>query len=195
MSGAGRKSQNRKGVVDAVLNDHPEPAEGEQICKVVATRGGNQFDIVTPGSEHPQLALLPSKFHKVVWIKRNDYVIVRGVKEDDEKVEAGDGDAGDGDADDKGGSGIRFMIEHILYKTQIKHLKSKDLWPTEFGAGHEDDPNDDDSDVAVASTDGIAQDQGLDDNDDDIFENTNRMARIQISNDEDDDDSLTDPDE
>ena len=158
MAGAGRRSQYRKHLTDAVLNDLPEPSATEQIARVVATRGGNQFDIVTAAAiDQPKLAILPTKFHKLVWVKRNDYVI----------VESGTKDGGDNDDDDidghdqheengkepvdvpGGNGGIRFIINHILYKEQIRHLVGKKLWPPEFGdsapssngAGDDDDDN------------------------------------------------------
>lgn len=171
MSGAGRKSQYRKHLTDAVLHDLPEPEEGQQVAQVVATRGGNQFEIQTAQhSSTPQLAILPTKFHKLVWIKRKDYVIVQGGEED--------------------GEGIRYLITHILYKEQIKHLKSKGLWPSEFDDEKDNDDDDEASEgknneKVVASPDGIVYDHGLDENDDeDIFVNTNRIAKIQVQDSE-----------
>jgi hypothetical protein len=75
MAGLGRRTHYRKHLTDAVLNDLPEPKEHGRIAKVVATRGGNQFDILLSTTvekvRSPQLALfLPTKFHKLVWVKR-----------------------------------------------------------------------------------------------------------------------------
>ena len=80
MAGLGRRTHYRKHLTDSVLYDLPEPKEDERIAKVVATRGGNQFDIILASTEgggnNPSgLAILPTKFHKLVWVKRNDYVI------------------------------------------------------------------------------------------------------------------------
>lgn len=119
MSGLGRRSHYRKHLTDSVLHDFPEPTPpNERIAKVVGTRGSNQFELVVdpldgPLDETPQLAILPTKFRKLVWLKRNDYVICVVGGEDDK------GDEG----------GIRYMIEHILYKEQVKHLKEKGMWP------------------------------------------------------------------
>ena len=66
----------------------------------------------------PQLAFLPTKFRKLVWIKRNDFVIVECGDEKDEIQ-----------TDKKEGGGFRYVISHILYKDQVKHIKSKRLWP------------------------------------------------------------------
>ena len=187
MAGLGRRTHYRKHLTDSVLHDLPEPKEDERIAKVVSTRGLNQFDILVAGGDDakdrkPQLAILPTKFHKLVWVKRNDYVI----------VQTGNDDAANGKDDDRG---IRYIISHILYKDQVKHLKSKDLWPTddtEFlgdadGTSDEDDaPKEEDDGIVYGNdyydTDGEA-------NDDDLFVNTNRLARMEIQDSSDSDSS------
>jgi Translation initiation factor 1A / IF-1. len=128
MSGLGRRSHYRKHLTDSVLNDFPEPNPPyERIAKVVGTRGSNQFELVVdphddPLDETPQLAILPTKFRKLVWLKRNDYVICAVAQEN------GHGNRGSSSNSSSEG-GIRYMIEHILYKDQVKHLKEKGLWP------------------------------------------------------------------
>jgi len=91
----------------------------------------------------PQLAFLPTKFRKLVWIKRNDFVIVDcGDEEPTESHKnnvlatsetltqtqstsaTNNGGSGSGS-----GGGFRYVISHILYKDQVKHIKSKGLWP------------------------------------------------------------------
>ena len=262
MAGLGRRTHYRKHLTDSVLYDLPEPKEDERIAKVVATRGGNQFDIilaVSGGNENdddvgtgrnnnnstnePGLAILPTKFHKLVWVKRNDYVIVQtGI--DAAKPGGGDDDGGDGNRDgddetgegrkknnekeataetgssgDPGKTGIRFIINHILYKDQVKHLVSRGLWPThdpEFpvagtattGPGERGDGDDDGgvgdsiiggSGTATEQTDHHHRDDGIVyteydmDNDDDLFVNTNRIARLEIQ-DSDSEDSSDDED-
>lgn len=61
------------------------------------------------------LALLPTKFRKLIWVKRGDHLIVSGTSHDFLTA-----------AGDKGK--VRFMVEHILYKDQVKHLKAEGLW-------------------------------------------------------------------
>ena len=111
---------------------------------------------------HPQLAILPTKFHKLVWVKRGDFVIVQmGIssksntsaapaatsaikgsvnsdcddyhdkKESDKDVDQTSSSTTPSAVanEDDAGNGIRMMITHILYKNQVKHLKSKGLWP------------------------------------------------------------------
>jgi probable RNA-binding protein EIF1AD len=157
----------------------------------------------------PQLAILPTKFRKLVWVKRNDYVIVEtGSNSSPEEPslannsQTGDGSAGGGG----GGGGIRYIISHILYKDQIKHLKAEGYWPShdpEFvedgdcGGGHHDkcDASKDDGystdDEGQASVNGgdnhgdnnehCGSDVSDEDDDDgDLFVNTNRVATLRV---------------
>mmetsp|Transcript_126698 Transcript_126698/g.366743 ORF Transcript_126698/g.366743 Transcript_126698/m.366743 type:complete len:182 (+) Transcript_126698:109-654(+) len=168
MSGLGRRTHYRKHLTDAVLHDLPEPKPNEKIARVVATRGGNQFDICVANDDTVYLAILPTKFHKLVWVKRGDYVLVEVGEEDEESANNGNEDGG-----------IRHMITHILYKDQVKHLKSKGFWPegdSEFakGAGAQDDDDGDN----LEGDDGIVY-QDFDEADD-LFVNTNRVARLEI---------------
>ena len=246
MAGLGRRSHYRKHLTDAVLNDLPEPDEtlGLRIARVVGTRGGNMFDIVVAplstsnnkesdkkeeqadkeeGSEDKiilelppsleeartqQLAFLPTKFRKLVWIKRNDFVIVQCGEEES---------AEQSDQKDSSSSGFRYVITHILYKDQVKHIKSKNLWPAdpyfadddpavdlelndkeedniENGddvAGDGTDNNDNESesnnvDAGYEDDDGIVFDDPLND---DYMINTNRVARLTVDDSSSDEDS------
>jgi probable RNA-binding protein EIF1AD len=170
MSGLGRKTHYRKHLTDSVLHDLPEPTDNERIAKVVATRGGNQFDIIlaNQSQEESQLALLPTKFHKLVWVKRGDYVI----------VETGGGEESGDDQKNDDVTGVRYIISHILYKDQVKHLKSKALWPdndSNFGGEGTDPDADDENDE---DDDGIVYNTGYEE-DDDLFVNTNRRPKVQ----------------
>ncbi len=205
MAGLGRRTHYRKHLTDSVLYDLPEPNEYERIAKVVATRGGNQFDIVLAANDtdtNPKgLAILPTKFHKLVWVKRNDYVIVQtgidqnqdddgeGNQEDDKEKETAETAS---DANEE--TGIRFIISHILYKDQVKHLVSKGLWPShdpEFSDDVVSDPNqhsndNDEAEAEESNDDGIVYNDYYDmENDDDLFVNTNRVARLEIQDSED----------
>ena len=231
MAGLGRRTHYRKHLTDAVLNDLPEPKPDERIAKVVSTRGGNQFDILlalpSSGEEQrtrtrtPQLAILPTKFHKLVWVKRNDYVIVQTTVDDDDNEDNGndkrDSEKFSSTASNKQqdgiNDGIRYIITHILYKDQVKHLKSKGIWPSEdpeFGSDHGNNNNNDDDDnhktdigekvIQQEQDDGIVytdnnyynygddydDDEG-ENNDymDDMFVNTNRLARVEIQDSDD----------
>ena len=222
MAGLGRRTHYRKHLTDSVLYDLPEPKEDERIAKVVATRGGNQFDVIlaatasskSEGGNISGLSILPTKFHKLVWVKRNDYVIVQtGIDKqaDGQNQDDSDGKEGGNDEDQEGNiletnnsdnpneTGIRFIISHILYKDQVKHLVSKGLWPKhdpEFSESGNDksgpttDPDSkngsDNDDGIVYSTedsdyvDGIVYNEYDMENDDDLFVNTNRIARLEI---------------
>lgn len=272
MAGLGRRTHYRKHLTDSILHDLPEPkSDCESIAKVVNTRGGNQFDVLLPTTKKsistdgvvgddnqqlqqtPQLAILPTKFHKLVWVKRGDFVIVQmGITDDGEEKEeanknidsattdnddenddndsepktaspsssenqsaggtaaASGGGGGGGDGGGGVGTGIRFMITHILYKDQVKHLKSNGFWPEndpEFGDddhtegnnhnrnhnqirddndrnhSHDDNDNDehDNDEQDENADDGIVYNGYYDDdNDDDLFINTNRLARLEV---------------
>lgn len=198
MAGLGRRTHYRKHLTDSILHDFPEPLGDERVAKIVATRGSNQFDIVLSvekslpeersATTRPcHLAILPTKFRKLVWLKRNDFVIVQTAT-----------DAEGADRKNDSG-GVRFMITHILYKEQIKHLQSNELWPgwdTEFtqdsiesSSQNEKTTNEDCSSAGVRSfdeedqaspiEDGIVYATGYD-TDDDLFVNTNRLASLQV---------------
>lgn len=194
MAGLGRRTHYRKYLTDAVLFDLPEPGKNDRIGKIVATRGSNQFDVLIADSSkegkdgagddrNTVLAILPTKFRKLVWLKRNDYVIAQTVDDDEGQIdiilEGRDQDRHDdkkktkSDHDDdydnsntqtesnkksaakEANEGIRYMITHILYKDQIQHLVSKGLWP-----GH--DPDFVSSDARVGpDTDGDVCDDGI----------------------------------
>ena len=246
MAGLGRRSHYRKHLTDSVLNDLPEPTENERIAKVVGTRGSNQFELVIDPSEGeldptPQLAILPTKFRKLVWLKRNDYVISAVVAEDDHAAPVPDTDAdagADADADSTSGSGsgdkegesssgtatastrpgtdggIRYMISHILYKDQVKHLKDKGLWPKDSYFSDNNEPDKDDESTinrqnkendkgdGDGDEDGDEKDQEDDeededgivfnDIDDEYFCNMNRIAKMKIEDSEDESDQDSD---
>ena len=137
MSGAGRKSGYRKSVTDSYANDLPIPSNSEIIGRVKGCIGGNMFDIEFPlSSSHYKASssvVLPSKFRKVIWVKRGDYVIVDVGNNNNNNNNNNDNndnnnDNNNNDDDDK----CHYMIKHILNKDQIKHIKSINLWPVEF---------------------------------------------------------------
>lgn len=58
---------------------------------------------------------MPTKFNKLVWMKRGDYVIVSNA---------------DGQFTTASGkqNGVECMIQHILMKDQINHIKKEEKW-------------------------------------------------------------------
>jgi len=121
MSGAGRKTGYRKGVTDKYLNDLPLPNEEENefIAQISGSRGSNVFEVLLPPPNESSLALLPTKFRKLIWVKVGTFVIVRG---------------GDKSCEVVGGSSgaVNYMIEHILGDDQISHIQEEGVWPPSF---------------------------------------------------------------
>lgn len=105
-------------MTDDYLNSSAEPAEGEMVVQVVGTRGSNVLEINLPSGEK-SLAMLPTKFRKLIWVKRGDFLIVAGA--------AGEASVASGE-DAK----VRHMVQHILNKDNIKHLQLEGKWPTAF---------------------------------------------------------------
>ncbi len=83
---------------------NPLPPSLPPSCQVLLDDGAEE-----------SLALLPTKFRKLIWVKRGDFLIVAGASHD---FLTAAGDRGK----------VRFMVEHILYKEQVKHLKAEGLW-------------------------------------------------------------------
>jgi probable RNA-binding protein EIF1AD len=223
MSGIGRRTQYRKHLTDSVLFDSPEPQSNERIAKVVATRGSNQFDVrlartksgtptdTTQGNsagrgdtsdgDDTVLAILPTKFRTLVWVKRNDFVIVRFA---DDRNEVDDNDSGALDRNRNDSGGIRYMISHILYKDQIHHLLAKDLWPIqdpEFATWSQksnpslavldsEDANDDG--IVYAPDNDSSDENGITNTDELLFVNTNRVSNLELHDSSSDDDDKDD---
>jgi probable RNA-binding protein EIF1AD len=162
MAGLGRRSHYRKHLTDAVWNDLPEPKENECIGKVIGTRGSNQFEVVlapfiskdvqedgnhSSGSldKTPQLAILPTKFRKLIWVKRNDYVICSCAQEEGTENEAKENEPRSTSIE----GGIRYMIAHILYKDQVKHLKEIKKWPIDPFFSEQLNEGDDDEETEL----------------------------------------------
>lgn len=108
MSGAGRKSYYRKGTTQYFENDELELAEVDRIGKILNNRGANIFDVqVTASAEESIMVKLPNKFHKVVWVKVRDYVVIEEITSKDEIPQ----------------------IKYVLNKDHIKYLKKQGRWP------------------------------------------------------------------
>ncbi len=210
MAGLGRRSHYRKHLTDSVLNDLPEPSENERIAKVTGTRGSNQFELVIDPLDGeldatPKLAILPTKFRKLVWLKRNDYVICAVAEDDGPTTSSSTTSKGEEESESQDKSlsasgdidgGIRYMIEHILYKDQVKHLKDKGLWPKDaffLDNEQEDHYINEDENGEDGRVDEDEDEDGIvfNDVDDEYFCNMNRIAKMKIddSSDESDEDS------
>ena len=153
-----------------------------------------------------QLAFLPTKFRKLVWIKRNDYVIVQcgdeEVADNKEEDTIQDQSNNKKSGNTKGG-GFRYVITHILYKEQVKHIKSKGLWPSdplfaEEGTTPDDVDGQEEADTVedkdkvdeVSRNDTYYEDDdGIVFDDDDLMVNTNRIATLRVEDSSSDEDS------
>lgn len=121
MSGSGRKSHYRKSVTSAYLSDDSrELSDNEFIATVLSNRGDNTFFIQFP-NENQELANLPKKFNKLIWIKTGDYIIV-----EDNNVN------NNCQSNITNQNKVNFTISHILSKSNIKYLKASNKWPSEF---------------------------------------------------------------
>ena len=134
MSGSGRKSHYRKSVTDQFLNGFPLPTENEKVVRTLNSRGTNIFEVSTTLSSFlgyevkqvelddgsTELALLPNKFKKLIWIKRGDFLIVSNTC--GEALEPASSVA------DGCNPKVKFLINHILSREQVKHVKTSGMW-------------------------------------------------------------------
>jgi probable RNA-binding protein EIF1AD len=134
MSGSKRKSGYRKNATKSYETSVFELEENHAIAVVLANRGSNVFEVEFPSSSvlkghSPTLALLPNKFKNLIWIKRNDFVVIdaRGVSNAlvQLNVESGSQTCVDSAPE-------IFEIVHILNKDHIQDLKRRSLFPSEF---------------------------------------------------------------
>ena len=62
-------SKSRKHVEEQILNHDAEPNENQRIVRVVESRGRNTLEVCYPDGSN-ELALIPAKFHKKIWMKK-----------------------------------------------------------------------------------------------------------------------------
>jgi len=142
MSGAKRRSGYRKTVSQDAIYSYPEPTEHEYIAQVTGMLGSNLFSVcvvspklcakdadeATVVGDKPTLrhgiAVLPTRFKNAVWVRRGGFLIVG-----DESVETSTTTSTSSLASPEKS---RFRVEHILFPEQIKHLRSRGMWPAEF---------------------------------------------------------------
>ncbi|GMH84639.1 hypothetical protein TrVE_jg5589 [Triparma verrucosa] len=115
MSGAHRNSSYRKALQTATA---PPLSSTHLLARVCQSRGGNILEITLPNLPEPQLALLPSKFKNLIWVKRNDYLVVTAASETggDDKVK------------------VNYLVEHICTKSDNLHYFKSGSWPSSFSA-------------------------------------------------------------
>jgi len=142
----------RKHVTREVEQDFSLPAPHQIIVQVVAGRGNNLHE-VRDEVGHSFLVSMPTKFRKNVWIKRGDFVIVNPIDEGDK---------------------VKAEICTILYKEQIKYIKSEKLWPEGFGEAQRAEQRLAELRIQEDSSGKESEDS---EDDSDLFQNTNRPVR------------------
>eukprot|EP00339_Tiarina_fusa_P023669 CAMPEP_0117025696 /NCGR_PEP_ID=MMETSP0472-20121206/18961_1 /TAXON_ID=693140 ORGANISM="Tiarina fusus, Strain LIS" /NCGR_SAMPLE_ID=MMETSP0472 /ASSEMBLY_ACC=CAM_ASM_000603 /LENGTH=170 /DNA_ID=CAMNT_0004732493 /DNA_START=46 /DNA_END=555 /DNA_ORIENTATION=+ len=107
-------SKQRKHVEEEILTQFPEPIGDEQIAHVIEAKGRNLLEIEYSDGNRV-LAMIPSKYHKKVWIKNGNFVIVRPTTLPDAT------------------SKVLAIIRHpFLGPQDIQHLMDTQQWPPEF---------------------------------------------------------------
>ncbi len=113
MSGAKRRSQYRKGVTSHYDEELSLDTE-DMLAKIKANKGSNIF-CAELASGVLVTAKLPNKFHKVIWVKPGDIVVLDGMKEE-EKVDV-------------------MNIKSILSKDTVKAMSKQQVLPESFQLG------------------------------------------------------------
>ena len=97
---------------------------------------------------------MPTKFRKNVWIKRGDFVVVTPIEEGDK---------------------VKAEICTILYKDQIRFIKSENQWPEGF-SNQEDAVKDGLSKLDIKEEKNSDSETESEEDDSDLFQNTNRQV-------------------
>eukprot|EP01031_Cornospumella_fuschlensis_P000154 gene154-186_t len=90
MSGSKRQSQYRKGVATQYLQGRGGHASedsdinaSDTFARITSNMGGNLFAAELPDGRKVQ-AKLPNKFHKMIWVRPGDIVVLDHVQQDAE---------------------------------------------------------------------------------------------------------------
>lgn len=111
MSGSKRRTGYRKTTQDEVLFGLPEPSEHQCLALVHKASGSNLFEVTTEGGESG-VGMLPTRFRKLVWLKRGDLVILSAPSSGVMHTASG------------GAGAVTHMIDSILYEDALKHLRA-----------------------------------------------------------------------
>jgi probable RNA-binding protein EIF1AD len=116
-----RRTPYRKNVEKDVLEALPEPTENQHIVKVIKSHGSNIFEVTFPPTDDgtksvATLARLPTRFRKLIWVKRGTYLICSSADED---YQTSSGEKGR----------VTMNVEYVLFELQVKHLQKRSLWP------------------------------------------------------------------
>ena len=118
MAGVKRRTKYRKNVAQE-LEDFVELEEGDLVARVLGSRGGNLFDVESQDGV-VALCRLPTRFRKMVWIKRGSFIVCVQAADDVEVVNG------------KGKAKVLFAATAILMDHQVKHLRQTNQWPERF---------------------------------------------------------------
>ncbi|KAI8593172.1 hypothetical protein BDZ88DRAFT_405734 [Geranomyces variabilis] len=156
----GRKQHTSQEALESL----PLPTPATPVARVIDNRGGGNYDVLIASNSDPAatetlIVSLPAKFRKLIWVKKGNFVIIQLADET------------------SAGGKVGGEILNVLFPDQIKHIKSKGLWPEQFATSLSATA------TPPAETDkGSADAESDSDNDDDLFVNSNR--RVQSSDEE-----------
>ena len=97
----------KRSISQKALRELPQISQDQCIAKVIETKGGGLFQIES-ALDHLDLVSLPSKFQKLLWVRRGTYVVVQPDSESKTKING--------------------EIVHVLLPGDIKDLKNLGLW-------------------------------------------------------------------
>ncbi|KAL3702129.1 hypothetical protein R1sor_020151 [Riccia sorocarpa] len=171
-------SKGRKGLKQGSLEGCPEPQPGQILMRVVALRGSNLIEVEDDDGQKT-LCMLPARFHKSMWIKRGNFVIV---------------DEGDREKVREAGSKVTGTVAQVLYDEHMRELRKTSFWSPSFDvpekatkAPAEEDcskPKQISNAVSDSKNGGREEDEQEDDDDDDglppLEPNPNRSHAMSL---------------
>ncbi|KAL7160304.1 hypothetical protein ABFS83_01G084900 [Erythranthe nasuta] len=119
MAGGGRKNLKR-----GVEFEMATLELGQTVMQVVELRGSNLIEVMDSKGEK-FIACFPAKFHKSVWIKRGNFVVVD---------ESGREEA------EESGRKVGGFVRQVLYHHQIRLLQKSLQWPEIFKSTSHENP-------------------------------------------------------
>jgi probable RNA-binding protein EIF1AD len=111
MSGSKRRTGYRKTLQDDTLHGLPIPTASQCLAFVVRASGSNLFELRTEVGA-TVVALLPTKFRKLVWLKRGDFVILSAPAAGATSTARGVAGA------------VTHVVEAILYADAMRNLRA-----------------------------------------------------------------------
>ncbi|CAI2354462.1 unnamed protein product [Caenorhabditis sp. 36 PRJEB53466] len=97
-------------ITNKVGSEFYELAEGDIIAQVRQSRGNNLHEVFDQNGE-AYVVSMPTKFRKAVWLRRDQFVIVRPIAEGDK---------------------VKGEIEYILDQENVLYIRELGKWPACF---------------------------------------------------------------